>query len=34
MGQFSSSDQVIQTIEQDTSRLPPDAWGLEIDSGN
>jgi hypothetical protein len=34
VGQFSSSDQVIQTIEQDTSRLPPDAWGLEIDSGN
>ncbi|PSQ82129.1 MAG: hypothetical protein BRD46_00380 [Bacteroidetes bacterium QS_8_68_15] len=32
VGQFSSSDQALQLIEQDTSRLPADAWGLEMGS--
>lgn len=33
VGQFDTPDQVIRRIEQDNSRFPQDAWGLEIEPG-
>ena len=34
VGQFDSSDQVLQTINENADRFPEDAWALELGSGS